>query len=124
MKTCIFLFISIVLVSCYSANKRPSNIIKPKEMQGILWDVMRAQTLASETALKDSTLDVAIEIKILSTKAFQIHKTDSANFARSYNWYLRHPDKLKLIFDSIYIQKQRQHDTSLKRKAKLLGHPQ
>lgn len=123
MKTRIFLFISLVFISCYSVDKRPSTIIKPKEMQSILWDVMRAQTLASETALKDSSLDVAIETKMLSKKAFQIHKTDSADFARSYDWYVKHPDKLKLIFDSLYVQKQREHDTLLKRKEKLLGHP-
>ncbi len=92
-------------------------------MQSILWDVMRAQTLAGETALKDSSIDVAIETKILSKKAFQMHKTDSAHFTESYNWYLKHPDRLKLIFDSLYAQKQREQDTALKRKAKILGYP-
>lgn len=94
-------------------------------MQSILWDVMRAQTLAGETALKDSSIDAAIETKILSKKAFQIHKTDSAHFTESYNWYLKHPDRLKLIFDSLYAQKQREReqDTALKRKARALGHP-
>ena len=115
MKTSIYLFISIALFSCYSVDKSPSDIIKPKEMQSILWDVMRAQTLASETALKDSSINVAIETKMLSKRAFQIHKTDSADFARSYDWYLKRPDRLKLIFDSLYAQKQRDRDTVLKR---------
>ena len=116
MKACFYLFILLTLVSCYSVDKRPPSIIKPNEMQSILWDVMRAQTLAGETALKDSSLDVAVETKMLSKKVFQIHKTDSANFSKSYNWYLKHPDRLKLIFDSLYSQKQREKDTSLKRK--------
>ncbi len=116
MRVCFYLFISITLISCYTVDKRPSDVIKPNEMQSILWDVMRAQTLASETLLKDSTLNVAVETKILSKKVFQIHKTDSANFTKSYNWYLKHPDRLKLIFDSLHAQKQREKDTSLKRK--------
>ncbi len=77
-------------------------------MKSILWDVMRAQTLAQETSLKDSTIDVAVETKFLSQKIFEIHKTDSAHFIESYNWYVKHPDLLKLIFDSLYIQKQRE----------------
>lgn len=123
MKPCIYLFISIILASCYSADKRPAVVIKPDEMQSILWDLMRAQTLASQTALKDSSVDAAFETKILSEKIFQIHKTDSAKFSKSYTWYLKHPDRLKLIFDSLYAQKQREKDTSLKRKGQLLGHP-
>ena len=116
MKACFYFFILIMLASCYSAAKRPSDILKPNEMQSILWDVMRAQTLAGEIALKDSSLDVAVETKMLSKKVFQIHKTDSANFTKSYNWYIKHPDRLKLIFDSLHAQKQREKDTSLKRK--------
>ena|SRR5665213_963691 len=123
MKYCFYLFILMALISCYSIDKRPSNIIKPKEMQSILWDVMRAQTLASEKALKDSTLNVAFETKMLSKKVFKIHKTDSANFTNSYNWYVKHPDRFKLIFDSLSSQKQKEKDTSLKRKGQVLSHP-
>lgn len=122
-KVLIYSFISVLLFSCYSADKVPKNIIKPKEMKSILWDVMRAQTLAQETAIKDSTLDVAIETKVLSQKVFEIHNTDSAHFAQSYNWYVKHPVSLKLIFDSLYSQKQRINESELKRKEKAAGHP-
>jgi predicted neuraminidase len=91
-------------------------VIQPKEMQSILWDVMRAETLASEMARKDSSVDVAIETKSLSQKVFNIHKTDSARFNKSYNWYVKHPDLLKIIFDSLYSQKERENNLHLRKK--------
>lgn len=115
--------ISVCLFSCYSVDKRPENIIKPREMQSILWDVMRAQTLAQETSLKDTAVSVAIETKVLSKKIFQMHNTDSAHFTESYNWYVKHPESLKLIFDSLYAQKQRESEARLKLKEKALHHP-
>lgn len=111
----IYFIFSILFFSCYKGDKVPSKIIKPDEMGNIIWDIMRAQSLASETALKDSTVNVAIKTNLLSQKVFQIHKTDSAQFNKSYNWYLKHPDVLKRIFDSIYSQKQKENNLELKR---------
>ena len=101
--TCIF------LGACYSADNLPANIIKPTEMKNILWDVMRAQTLATEISMKDSMVNQAAETKELSHRVFKIHHTDSASFNKSYNWYVKHPDILKCIFDSLYAQKQREN---------------
>ena len=115
MKLFIYLIFSLVLLSCNSEDKPPSKIIQPKEMKSILWDVMRAQTLANEMAIKDSSVNAVTETKLLSAKVFSIHKTDSADFNESYNWYVKHPDVLKLIFDSLYVQKQRENDTLMKR---------
>ena len=84
-------------------------------MGNIMWDIMRAQSLASEMALKDSTLDVAFQTKLLSQKVFEIHKIDSTQFNKSYTWYVKHPDVLNRIFDSVYAQKQKLNNLELKR---------
>jgi len=89
-------------------------------MKSVLWDVMRAQSLAREIALKDSTVDLAIKTKSLTQKVFEIHKIDSAQFIESYNWYMKHPTHLKLIFDSMYVQKERENSIQSKKKAKLI----
>jgi hypothetical protein len=116
MKSFICLIFSVIIISCNSENKPPSDIIQPKEMQSILWDVMRAQTLANQIAIKDSSVNAAVETKSFSQKIFQIHKTDSLNFNKSYNWYVKHPDALKLIFDSLYAQKERENTLRFKEK--------
>jgi Leucine-rich repeat (LRR) protein len=122
-KAIIYFFTAICLLSCKSSDRVPKNIIKPEKMKSILWDVMRAQSLAQETAAKDTTLSVATQTKILSQKVFEIHKTDSVRFAQSYNWYVKHPEKLKLIFDSLYAQKQRTRELNLLQKEHQAGHP-
>lgn len=119
----IYLFTSVFLFSCYPGEKVPKEIIRPERMKSLLWDVLRAQTLAQQTALKDSTIDVATETKILSQKVFEIHKTDSAHFNQSYRWYVKHPASLKLIFDSLYAQKQRLNELEIRKKEKAAGHP-
>ena len=116
IKSTFSLILLSMLLSCGKNNKPPSSLIQPKEMQSILWDVMRSETLASEIARKDSAIDVAIETKSLSQKVFNIHKTDSATFNKSYNWYVKHPDVLKIIFDSLYIQKERENNLHLRKK--------
>lgn len=115
LKFIYWIVISMTIFSCYSKDNIPSNIIKPDKMKSILWDVMRSQTLASEMAFKDSAIDVAIQTKELTKKTFEIHKTDSAQFNESYNWYVKHPLVLKTIFDSLYAQKQRENRLNLKR---------
>jgi hypothetical protein len=118
MRSIIYFIFSFILFSCYNANKAPSDIIKPEVMKSVLWDVMRAQTLSRQIVLKDSTIDLAIETKSLTQKVFKIHKTDSAQFNKSYNWYVKHPTDLKLIFDSLYTQKERENNLQLRMKRK------
>lgn len=118
IKNFIYFIFSVVLFSCYTKDKPPSNIIQPKEMKSILWDVIRAQSLAGEIARRDTSVNFTFETKALSQKVFDIHKTDSTHFNQSYNWYIRHPVALKLIFDSLYVQKQRENNLRFKKNIK------
>ena len=112
-----FLFIPIcMLFSCSDKNKTPSGIILPKEMPGIMWDVIRAQALANEVARKDSSINVESQTKALTQKVFEIHHITSSSFDKSYDWYSAHPDILRLMFDSLYTQKQRENDENMKEK--------
>lgn len=115
-----YLVFTIFLVSCYSENKVPNDLIQPSEMKNILWDVMSAQALANELAIKDSSVTITAEMKVLSQKVFELHKIDSSHFNKSYNWYIKHPLVLKLIFDSMYVQKQRVDSIRMSKKNHLL----
>jgi len=116
MKNLIFIIFFFGIVSCTGDNQAPSDLIQPQEMSNILWDIMRSQTLAYETARKDSSVNEAVETKALSQKIFAIYKIDSAYFNKSYNWYVQHPAILKTIFDSMYVQKERENNLNLERK--------
>lgn len=108
----IFLFCWVTLFSCSSKDSMPNAIIQPDKMVDVLWDVMRVQFLSEEIAVSDSSVNKEEELKALTNKVFKIHKTTSVKFDKSYDWYVRHPELLKRIFDSIQVQKQRIEDGS------------
>jgi Domain of unknown function (DUF4296) len=110
MKKFFFFIMCCVLFSCSGKNKVPAEIIQQKDMQNILWDVIRAQALSAEIARKDSAIKEAAEIKILTQKVFEIHHITSSAFDQSYSWYTSHPEVMRIIFDSLNVQNQRQND--------------
>ena len=114
MKNILPLVIFTLLWSCSGENKIPSEIIQPNEMQNILWDVMRAQALSTEIARKDSAVNEVTETKVLTQKVFQIHNITSTAFARSYSWYTNHPDVMRILFDSLNSQNQRETQLEMK----------
>jgi hypothetical protein len=115
MKNFIFCMAGFILFSCSGKNKVPAEIIQQKEMQNILWDVIRAQALAAEMARKDSTINEVAETKILTQEVFEIHHITSSAFDQSYSWYTDHPEMMRIIFDSMNIENQRQNDFRMKR---------
>lgn len=101
-------FIGLVfLVSCQ--NPEPKNLLSPEKMQDVLWDVVRAQSLATTLGKNDSTLKVDAEIKVLSEKVFEIHHISEQTFNDSYNWYIAHPEVFQKILDSLQSRKQKQN---------------
>ena len=118
-RTIIYIMFWLVFVSCGSDTKIPSDILQPAEMSNILWDIMRSQTLGYEIARKDSSVREAIEVKALSQKVFKIYRIDSTYFNKSYNWYIQHPTILKVIFDSMYVQKERENNLKLEKKMEI-----
>ena len=112
----IYIVFCFVFVSCGSDTKVPADILQPAEMSNILWDIMRSQALGYEIARKDSSVREAIEVMALSQKVFKIYKIDSTYFNKSYNWYIQHPTILKVIFDSMYVQKEREQNLKLEKK--------
>ena len=118
-RTIIYIMLWLVFVSCGSDTKVPSDILQPDEMSNILWDIMRSQTLGYKIARKDSSVHEAIEVKALSQKVFKIYKIDSTYFNKSYNWYIQHPTILKVIFDSMYVQKERENNLKLEKKMEI-----
>lgn len=110
MKTVLVFFAICLLISCSDKNKIPSEIIGINQMTKIMWDVLRAQALATEISRRDSATNVVVETKALTQKALDIHKTSMTEYNKSYNWYSKHPDIMQIIFDSLYNQKQRPDD--------------
>jgi len=120
MRSVAIFIVSCILFSCSGKNKVPPGIIPQKEMQNILWDVIRAQAMAEEVAQKDSGINKPAETKALMQKVFEIHKIKSLDFDKSYNWYTNHPEVMRLIFDSLNVQKRKNDNDIMKEKFKRL----
>ena len=100
----ILLFISSV-ISCKESI--PSTVIKPKKMQQVLWDVVKAEALAQQVVRSDSSKIEAQESKKLISQVFAIHNITKEQFDKSYNYYVQRPDIMRGIFDSISVQQTR-----------------
>ncbi|MGH2563517.1 MAG: DUF4296 domain-containing protein [Ginsengibacter sp.] len=116
MKNLFFLIVFSLFVSCVGKNDVPSEIIQPDKMQKVLWDVLKAQALSTEISRKDSTINEITETKILTQKAFEINSVSPAAFNRSYTWYTNHPDVMRIIFDSLNAQNQRESQLEMTEK--------
>jgi hypothetical protein len=97
-----------ILVLFYSCKESiPSGIIKPREMQQVLWDVLRADALSHEIIKHDSSKSLADENSNLVKKVFLVHNITEVQFQKSYSYYTQHPDKMKTMLDSLNAQQIR-----------------
>lgn len=124
------ILLCLLIFACRQGVEAPKTVLPAEEMKPLLWDVIRAQNLSRQLARKDSTLDEKTETKELTQKVFGFHKVTEEQFNRSYDWYIKHPDILREMLDSLYTQEQRkvsdsQHNSGhprplLKRKGELI----
>ena len=94
----VFVFI-IVLLSCKSLI--PKEVLPPKKMQAVLWDVMQADELAEYYSTKDSSFKRLGKHVDYYQKIFSIHRITKEDFTRSLSYYEDHPAALKPILDSL-----------------------
>jgi hypothetical protein len=90
--------------SCLNKDKIPSNVLPPKKMQLILWDMLRADEYISNNVAKDSTLNTKDKSIELYEEVFRIHNITKNEFQKSLDYYQSRPDLLRVILDSISSQ--------------------
>ena len=70
-------------------------------MKVVLWDMMKADEWYVQTTIID-TLHMRTKENIqLYEQVFAIHHTSKNQFYNSYKYYQTHPDKFKVLMDSI-----------------------
>ena len=88
------------LVACRSPNKIPDEIIGIDKMKLIVWDMIQAGAF---TENKFSRYPDTFRIKTLEMfqQVFVIHGITKDEFYKSYRYYEAHPDKNKILMDSV-----------------------
>jgi len=105
----------IIFTGCKGKVRPPKGVLSKEKMSSVLWDMFQAQGWAQQASLKDSSLNLPAETKILSDKVLQIHNLSPQDFSKSYNWYLKHPDIFDELLDTLYMRKSRISGPTLKR---------
>ncbi len=99
-KLFMFIFASF-LISCGSDNDRPDDVLPPKKMQVVLWDMIKADELVSYQIERDTTLDRKGKSIELYNEVLRIHKVSEPEFKRSMTFYQKNPKELKVVLDSL-----------------------
>jgi len=102
----IFILAVMLMMSCGSKNKLPSDILPREKMQAVLWDIMRADQFVSDYLVsKNPGINKNAETFKYYQQIFSLHKITEEQFKHSFDYYRDHPDLLKQVMDSINVSK-------------------
>jgi hypothetical protein len=105
-----FLLLFFALVACSRQKPGKGGILSYNEMKLVMWDMTLADEFAAVYIKRDSTKDLQKETNLLYQKVFVLHKTDSAHFFNSFDFYRKHPDNYKILLDSLYAYANRERE--------------
>ena len=102
----ITMFFFLLIIGCSGKKKVPSGILPPRQMETVLWDMIRADEFLRDYALKDTSLDDTLERIRLYERVFRVNKTTREQFDTSFSWYRKNPVLLKEMLDTLYARNQ------------------
>ena len=99
------LLIALFLMSC----SKKEDIIPPDKMEHILWDYVQADVYTNEFLKKDTCININADSNhlVILKGIFERHHTNKEDFYRSYTYYLKNPDLLTPVLDSIVAKQTR-----------------
>ena len=102
------------MIGCTNSNGgKFSGLLSKSEMQAVLWDVIGADVFTDQFVKKDSSKNASLENMKLQNKIFAIHKVSKENFYKSYDYYMLHPEDMKIILDSMTASAERDRSKML-----------
>ena len=116
MRSLPILIFTVCLLSCKSSV--PKDVLPPKKMQSVLWDVMQADEMAEYYSAKDSTFNSLSKHADYYQQIFFIHKITKEDFTKSLDYYENHPARFKPIIDSLQSFGERLQRADSVKKAK------
>ncbi len=97
----VFILLTMGLVSCGNKNDLPPGVLKPAQMEAVLWDIIRADAYTTDFIQPDSSRNAVEENARLQRKAFALHNISKEDFYKSYEYYRSNASLFKPILDSI-----------------------
>lgn len=101
-------FVLLGFLFCISCGEQiPDNILKPPQMQKVLYELMQSDEYLSEHRM-DSGFDEKLSRSKYYNAVFRKHAITKAEFYKSYRYYQQNPSLHKTIFDSLSLQLSRE----------------
>jgi len=104
MRTFLCFLLSVLLISC-AKKERKADVLEPKKMREVMWDMIRADQYVSDLLFKDSTMKKKDESIKLYEEVFHIHNITRDEFKKSLDYYTSRPDLFRPIIDSLAKRK-------------------
>jgi len=96
------LLFGILLISCGNKNKVPKNVLPPKKMEAVLWDMLQAGEFINGFVIaKDTGVNRLSQTTAIYDAVYRIHAISQTQFNESFAWYQQHPAMMKTIMDSL-----------------------
>lgn len=110
-------FLLIFFLSCSNKPNIPKDILPQKEMQSVLWDIIRADVMVNYTVSRDTSINRFEKNVELYQQIFKIHGITKNQFKQSIDYYRLHPALMQTVLDSVYSKASRAaSDTARKAK--------
>jgi hypothetical protein len=95
------IYVSLLFVLMACSSSVPKDILPPDQMFPVMRDMVLVDELINNQASTDTTVDPKVKRSKLYEQVFVLHNTDRQQFYKSFRYYQRHPDRQKLVFDSL-----------------------
>lgn len=94
----LFLIIMWLAVGCHR-ERLPEDVMSPEQMISYLIDLHIAEASVQNLRLRRDSAEVVFAAR--EKYLLKEHQITDSLFIRSYNYYLRHPDKLEEIYAAV-----------------------
>lgn len=100
--------ILFLLISC--ENKTKEKVLSPERMELIIADMMLAEGYSESGANKDSSRPKNAFLSNEISKVLAVHKVTKEEYNRSFQYYIKRPDLMLKMIDSITSKAARNRD--------------
>jgi Domain of unknown function (DUF4296) len=109
----VFTLLLMGLASCGNKSGLPPGVLKPAQMEAVLWDIIRVDAYTTDFIKPDTSKNAVEENAKLQLKTFALHKISREDFYKSYEYYKANAGLFKPILDSIIAKAGRNRNEKL-----------
>jgi len=100
-KTIIFFLLFTTLLNACRNNNAKARLLPFDTMKVVIWDMLSVNEWNNVVASQDTVFRKLRDDRVQYQQVFYWHHITKNKFYDSYKYYEQHPDKMKLLIDSV-----------------------